>query len=235
MTEGANNRLGFSAVGGRKSKAEKIAAILAAAGKPLKPTDQLLDLGCGSGEIAERLSTLCNVSCMDTIDQRTHARHLPFSPTTGCLSCSDGSFDVVVSNHVIEHVEDPTAHLDEIRRVLRPHGVAYLATPNRLWPWEFHSRMPLAHYLPGQVFYRIGMALGRLHEPVRLLSLRRLKSASLQSFAFDVWHHRILQQPDRFVLELPRWLKSTLQRLPNRLLAATAALQPTLIVLLTPR
>lgn len=52
MTEGVNERLGFSAVGGREAKAQKIAAILAAAGYPLKPADKVLDLGCGSGAIA---------------------------------------------------------------------------------------------------------------------------------------------------------------------------------------
>ncbi|MGB5773340.1 MAG: hypothetical protein WBP89_01565, partial [Sedimenticolaceae bacterium] len=74
MTVGTQKRLGFSAIGGRKAKAQKIAAILAAAGSPLKPADRVLDLGCGSGEIAARLATLARVSCADAIDQRMQGK-----------------------------------------------------------------------------------------------------------------------------------------------------------------
>jgi SAM-dependent methyltransferase len=44
------------------------------------------------------------------------------------------SFDVVLSNHVIEHVLNQRLHLGEIRRVLADRGVCYLATPNRSSP-----------------------------------------------------------------------------------------------------
>ena len=58
MTEGAQKRVGFSAIDGREAKAKKILAILAAAGRPLKPTQNVLDLGCGSGEIAAAVSPI---------------------------------------------------------------------------------------------------------------------------------------------------------------------------------
>jgi SAM-dependent methyltransferase len=41
----------------------------------------------------------------------------------------DGSFDVVIANHVLEHVADDARVLSEIRRVLRPGGTAVLQTP----------------------------------------------------------------------------------------------------------
>jgi 2-polyprenyl-3-methyl-5-hydroxy-6-metoxy-1,4-benzoquinol methylase len=63
------------------------------------------------------------------------------------LPFPDEYFDVVVSNHVIEHVSDQQLHLSEIARVLKPNGVVYLATPNRLWPWEVHYRVLVLHYL----------------------------------------------------------------------------------------
>ncbi|MGA7887252.1 MAG: class I SAM-dependent methyltransferase [Acidobacteriaceae bacterium] len=53
--------------------------------------------------------------------------HLPFA---------DQSFDAAVSNDVMEHVERPLEHLQEIRRVLRPGGVYCCRTIN------------LMHYMP---------------------------------------------------------------------------------------
>lgn len=39
------------------------------------------------------------------------------------------SFDMVIANHVLEHVADDARALSEIRRVLRPGGLAVLQTP----------------------------------------------------------------------------------------------------------
>ncbi|WP_180128970.1 class I SAM-dependent methyltransferase [Rhodoferax sp. BLA1] len=42
---------------------------------------------------------------------------------------SSASFDFVIANHVLEHVADDARALSEIRRVLRPGGLAILQTP----------------------------------------------------------------------------------------------------------
>jgi SAM-dependent methyltransferase len=41
----------------------------------------------------------------------------------------DDSFDVIVCNHVLEHIPDDRAALREIRRMLAPDGWALLMTP----------------------------------------------------------------------------------------------------------
>ena len=235
MTEGAQKRLGFSAIGGREAKAEKIAAILAAAGSPLKPDHQVLDLGCGSGGIAARLAQYARVSCADALDQRTQGRDLPFQPVGDTLPFADDAFDVIVSNHVIEHVPDALTHLREIHRVVRPGGIVYLATPNRWWPWEFHARMPLLHFLPAALFSHLAMRWGRLSEPVRLLSLRQLSGLAGESFDVELWHPRILHDPTRYALNLSPTVTASLRLIPQSLLYASAGLQPTLILVLRAR
>ena len=63
----------------------------------------------------------------------------------------DGSFDVVVSNHVVEHVGDREAqrtHLAELRRVLAADGLGYLATPTRWALVEPHFTVPLLSWPP---------------------------------------------------------------------------------------
>jgi SAM-dependent methyltransferase len=44
------------------------------------------------------------------------------------IALPDGSFDVVIANHVLEHVNDQTA-LRELRRILRPGGVLVITVP----------------------------------------------------------------------------------------------------------
>ncbi len=41
----------------------------------------------------------------------------------------DGSFDVLISHHMLEHIPDDTKALSEFARVLRPGGMALLAVP----------------------------------------------------------------------------------------------------------
>ena len=45
------------------------------------------------------------------------------------LSFIDEVFDIVIANHVLEHVPDDAAALREIFRVLKPGGIAILQTP----------------------------------------------------------------------------------------------------------
>lgn len=235
MTEGAHQRGGFSAIEGREAKAEKILAILEAAGRPLSKGQKVLDLGTGSGAIAAALNRKADVFTTDTLDQRTAGKTLPFAITNRDLPFPDASFDLVVSNHVIEHTEDPSHHLREIRRILKPDGVVYLATPNRWWPWEVHAHLPLLHYLPWHTYYRLGQTLGRLHEPVRLMSLPLLARETRNVFHLKAWHPRILKDPAAYALSVPLWARQICRWLPQRILTATASLQPTLIVLLSPK
>lgn len=45
------------------------------------------------------------------------------------LTFADNSFDIVLSNHVMEHIEDENRFLSELLRVLKPNGVIYLTFP----------------------------------------------------------------------------------------------------------
>jgi SAM-dependent methyltransferase len=47
------------------------------------------------------------------------------------LPLDDASVNVVIADHVVEHVDDPEAFVKEIDRVLRPAGWACLRTPNK--------------------------------------------------------------------------------------------------------
>lgn len=47
----------------------------------------------------------------------------------GAMPFADATFDLVIANHVLEHVDDDLRAVREVRRVLRPGGRAILQTP----------------------------------------------------------------------------------------------------------
>jgi SAM-dependent methyltransferase len=77
------------------------------------------------------------------------AEHLPFPA---------GHFDLVISNEVLEHVQDDRRTIQEIVRTLKPGGRLVLFCPNRGYPFETHGiywrgrykfgNIPLVNYLP---------------------------------------------------------------------------------------
>ena len=64
------------------------------------------------------------------------------------LPFADGEFDVVFSNAVIEHVGDRERQRMLVLEALRVGRRVFLTTPNRRFPIEVHTRLPLVHWLP---------------------------------------------------------------------------------------
>lgn len=78
------------------------------------------------------------------------------------LSFADNTFDIAYSNAVIEHVghfDDQHRFLSELYRVSKR---GYLTTPNRHFPIELHTRIPLLHLiLSKQNFDRFVTKIGK--------------------------------------------------------------------------
>lgn len=109
------------------------------------------------------------------------------------LPFADRSFDVVHSSAVLEHVgsrENQAAYVRECLRVAR-RGV-FLTTPNRWFPVEFHTLLPLAHWLPARLFRAVlrGLGLGFFADENHLNLLTRREMLRLGDasggFDFDV-------------------------------------------------
>lgn len=57
----------------------------------------------------------------------------------------DRCVDAVVALNVLEHVEDDQKALREMRRILRPGGIAYLEVPAGAWLFDIYDEL-LRHY-----------------------------------------------------------------------------------------
>ncbi|HET6615558.1 MAG TPA: class I SAM-dependent methyltransferase [Dehalococcoidia bacterium] len=132
----------------RESKARRIESLLDERGIALAGRD-VLDIGTGAGYIASYFAARArSLLSVDVVDERV-VRDFAFQAVASeTLPAADYSYDLIISNHVIEHVDDQLAHLREIARVLRADGVAYLATPNRFALLEPHFKLPLLSWLP---------------------------------------------------------------------------------------
>jgi SAM-dependent methyltransferase len=70
------------------------------------------------------------------------------------LPFEDRSFDVVFSNAVIEHVGGADEQRRFVAEALRVAPRAFVTTPNRWFPIEVHTRLPLVHWLPDTISHR---------------------------------------------------------------------------------
>src|SRR5215813_1563132 len=78
------------------------------------------------------------------------------------LPFCDQAFDVVHSSAVIEHVGSlarQCGFVAECCRVAR--RAVFITTPNRWFPVEFHTVLPLVHWLPKEVFRAVMRRTGR--------------------------------------------------------------------------
>lgn len=199
---------------------------------------RILEIGCGSGGIAHYFAThgtiLCKVDAVDIYDNRQIFNHYTFTKVSGTiLPFEDCSFDIVISNHVIEHVgliHDQLEHLLEIHRVLNSSGMCYLAAPNRWMITEPHYNLNFLSWLPAKLRspYLRWNKRGNFYdcEPPSLKVLEEL----LRSTEFDFQNISVPATRILFELEKPNSIgHAIINRIPNSALKLLNPIIPTLI------
>ena len=109
--------------------------------------------GCGTHNFFEELypwrERITALGLHDGAGFRSSYPTVPYVQGDACaLPFEDGSFDVVFSNAVIEHVGDRERQRIFVSEALRVGRRVFLTTPNRWFPIEVHTRLPLVHWLP---------------------------------------------------------------------------------------
>lgn len=100
--------------------------------------DDLLDLGAGSGRVAEmNFRGIAASTCGIDVDERVMSNPHLDEGRVGrgeVIPYADGCFDVVLADNVLEHLERPREVFREVARVLRPGGRFFAKTPNK---WHY--------------------------------------------------------------------------------------------------
>jgi len=202
----------------RRQKAQKILAVVRhALGRDDLAGLRALDVGCSAGFIADELALAGAHTTGVDIDEpglvaarERFGERVEFSLARGeALPFEDGSMDVVVFNHIYEHVVDPDAVLADIRRVLKPDGTMYVSTKNRYamkylvgGPDEHIDNMRFGSVLPRPVL-RVLRALGGKGMPRAMLhSYRHLRHMILSSgfrSADSYWAAPEMRMPTHYV------------------------------------
>ena len=124
---------------------------------------RVLDYGCGAGQIVKKLRERgvnafgCDVfyeggDCSKDIDPTLFGsairRMEKKEEEEYTIPFDSASFDFVINNQVMEHVEDLDSVLSEIQRVLKPGGMILSIFPHKGGWREGHCGIPFLHRFP---------------------------------------------------------------------------------------
>lgn len=232
----------------RAHKAPKIAkllAVLRAAGVIGTGARCTLaaDVGSSSGMFAEALGVVFDKVLAFDID----AAALRVGSTTGVdnvhpvladsqhLPLKDAVLDLVICNHVYEHVPDAHRLFDEIHRVLRDGGICYFGAASRLTVIEPHYKLPFLSWLPkwaADPYMRWTGRGPRYYENLRTpWGIKRL----LDGFQCADYTIAVLRDPEGFSARDMIRRGSWIEQVPSWAWRSVYWLLPSYILLLTKR
>jgi 2-polyprenyl-3-methyl-5-hydroxy-6-metoxy-1,4-benzoquinol methylase len=131
-------------------RGDKVLAYLRSLGLE-RPT--ILDMGCGMGWFADRLSQFGPTTGIDLCEEAIALAKSKFPQVTFQagnvfeMDLREQHFDVIVSQEVIAHVPDQSAYVQRAARLLKPRGYLIMTTPN----WFVHKRIHWAAIPPGHI------------------------------------------------------------------------------------
>jgi SAM-dependent methyltransferase len=180
-----------------------------------RPPSKILDLGCSSGLLAERLQQMGHhVTGVDVIEipgvtDRTSAFYkadlnegIPPEVGTG--------FDIVLAADVIEHLVNPAELIKQVRHVLSPDGVAFFCVPNIAhWYPRLRSTLGMFDYDQRGILDSTHLRFFTRRSIRKLIerqgfTVRRIDSVGLplDAVGLDGAKAKVLRLVDRMVLDL---------------------------------
>jgi ubiquinone/menaquinone biosynthesis C-methylase UbiE len=194
-----------------------------------------LDIGCSAGYISAALAADgATTTGVDIDAQGIEAARARVGAAVNFV-CASGdalpveaeSLDVVVFNHIYEHVVDADAVVAEIRRVLKPTGVVYLGLGNKYQLIEPHYHLPLLSWLPQRAADAYIRRAGKADEYYEQHRSRAGLKRMLRGFHIYDYTVPVVRQPE--VFGSGDQVKGPVAKLPPAVLRTLAPIVPTYI------
>ena len=125
---------------------------------PKQDNLRILNAGCGSGEMNILLTqnSSWQVDAIDVDDEairisnqlktENHLDNLQvFKTSIEDFREQNNKYDVIVSNDVLEHIEDDVAAMKKLATLLKPNGMLCISVPALQWLFGYHDEQ-LGHY-----------------------------------------------------------------------------------------
>jgi ubiquinone/menaquinone biosynthesis C-methylase UbiE len=199
-----------------------------------------IDIGCSTGYTVDTLRAAgmkvigldIDVPGLVCANSRLGGQTTYLCADGSALPIEDKSIDVVVFNHIYEHVVDAGKVLDEIRRVLRDDGVAYFGFGNKHGVMEPHYRLPFLSWLPRSAADRYVSAFGRADEYYEQF---RTKTALIEMCrSLQLWDYTYTILSDARLFAATDMVPARLEGLPPMIWRCLAPIIPTFVWLGTP-
>lgn len=226
----------------RNKKAQKIINVLKDYYNGSLKDLTCLDIGCSGGIIAYALSKECkniigcdiDVTAVESAKEKFEDDDCTFIIADSMnLPFEDEIFDLVICNHIYEHVPDYNKLLDEIYRVLKKDGTCYFGAGNRYIFIEPHYKLPMLSWFPKKISskYLKLFKKGEFYYE-NFLSLKGLRNLVGRKFKIIDYSIPILVNAKKYSLNIPSSFGKALQFIPEFILRIFLPIFPTYIWLL---
>ena len=154
---------------GKEHRVQTQINILKDLGYEIGSKTTILDLGCGNGDVVMefRKKGFQAFGCDFVFKEGKNVQDLEnngfikrICDVPYQLPFPDNTFDIVLSDQVLEHVKDYPATLGEISRIMKADGVGLHFFPSRYTPIEPHVYVPLATVIQRNWWLRLWALLG---------------------------------------------------------------------------
>jgi ubiquinone/menaquinone biosynthesis C-methylase UbiE len=225
----------------KSPKVNKMLAVLQDAGLLGRPDGIALDLGCSGGFFCEGLAQHfqrvvgidIDSAAIDFAKENSVSSNVEYLLiNSDDIPFPDQSVELIICNHVYEHVPNVNKLFSEIARVLKPDGVCYLGAASRLVVIEPHFKLPFLSWLPKWLAHRYMRAFGKgnfYYEQLRTYwGIRNM----IKNFSVDDYTLRIIKDPVRYCAQDMIDPTGIIARLPVGLLKAIYPFLPSFIFII---
>ena len=157
----------------------------------------------------KNITSISNLDCSSLKKKFTKVKFIKGDARK--MKFRDNSFDTVYSSATIEHVgsrSNQKKFVKECYRVSRKD--VFISTPNKFYPIEFHTKLPLLHFLPLKIYRKILFHLGysffSKEKNLNLLTARDLKNICffLKIKNYNIIKHKFLFMTSNLILHIKK-------------------------------